>query len=75
MAEYLLAAEMLLIVLGTRYLFARDRLTGLYFIFLGIYAVPAQVGYFFLPELSELIQAYFGEQVWTPATLLIIFQC
>ena len=72
MAEYLLAAELLIILLGTRYLFARDRLAGLYFLFLGIYAVPAQVGYFFLPELSELIQAYFGEQVWMPATLLII---
>lgn len=72
MAEYLLAIEIFIITLGTRYLFTRDRLAGIYFLFLGIYAVPAQIGYLYLPELSELIQAYFGEEVWTPATLLII---
>lgn len=72
MAEYLLVFEVLLVLLGTRYLFARDRLAGLYFLFLGIYAIPAQIGYLYLPELSELIQAYFGEAVWMPATGLVI---
>lgn len=72
MSEYLLIFEILLVLLGTRYLFIRDRLAGLYFLFLGVYAIPAQIGYLYLPELSELIQAYFGESVWTPATTLII---
>jgi hypothetical protein len=72
MPDYLLAAEFLLITLGTRQLFMQDRLAGIYFLFLGIYAIPAQIGYLYLPELSELIQAYFGEDVWLTATQFII---
>jgi hypothetical protein len=72
MAEYLLTAELLLFAFGFKYIFTRDRLFGLFYLALIIYALPAQIGYLYFPEFSELIQAYFGEDVWFDATIIIM---
>ncbi|KHK56106.1 hypothetical protein PI87_10225 [Ralstonia sp. A12] len=72
MDELLLVAETILFVVGLLYLYPRDKLFGLYFVFLFVYAIFAQIGYRFYPEASDSILAYFGEDVWRPCTLFIM---
>lgn len=72
MAEFILALEVCVFAFGFRYIFTRDRLIGVYFFFLFLYALPAQIGYFYFSEVSVLIQAYFEEAVWYPASMLIL---
>ncbi|MGN6263110.1 MAG: hypothetical protein ACTHNO_20440 [Ralstonia sp.] len=72
MDELLLVAETTLFVVGLLYIYPRDKLFGLYFVFLFIYAIFAQIGYRFYPEASDSILAYFGEEIWLPCTLFIM---
>jgi hypothetical protein len=72
MAEFILALEVCVFAFGFRYIFMRDRLIGAYFFFLFLYALPAQIGYFYFSEVSVLILAYFEEAVWYPASVLIL---
>lgn len=72
MDELLLVTETALFVVGLLYVYPRDKLFGLYFVFLFVYAIFAQIGYRFYPEASDSILAYFGEDVWLPCTLFIM---
>jgi hypothetical protein len=65
----------LLVALGTfgfRYTFRRERLFGLYYLFLTIYAFFPLVGYYYLPELSVIINAYFGVEIWFESLAFIL---
>ena len=61
--------DILLILLFTVYIFIsaihiiiKNVLFGILYIFLFIYSIFAQIGYCFFPELSELINAFFGKK-------------
>jgi hypothetical protein len=72
MAEILLVIQGIVGIAGLTYIFRRDRFCGLYFFFLFLYAIPAQIGYYYLSDLSALLVGYFGEPVWYSATVFII---
>lgn len=72
MATELLVVQSIVFVLGLRYLLKRDILIGTVYFFLFIYVIFAQVGYYYFPQLSELLIAHFGESVWFSATYFII---
>lgn len=67
----LLFAEILIFFVGVAYIYPRDKLFGIYFFFLFVYGIFAQIGYLYFPEVSESIQAYFGPDVWLPCALFI----
>jgi hypothetical protein len=46
------------------YIWRRDVLYGLVYLFLFIYVIFAQIGYAYFPALSELIRAYFGSDLF-----------
>jgi hypothetical protein len=71
-AQLLLIIEVSVFLMGFAFIFKRERLFGIYYFFLFLYAIIAQIGYFYFPELSEYIKAYFGEDVWYEATVVII---
>lgn len=61
--------DILLIIIFTLYIFIsathiikKNVLFGILYIFLFIYSIFAQIGYCFFPELSELINAFFGKK-------------
>ena len=53
------------------YIWRRDVLYGLVYLFLFIYIIFAQIGYAYFPALSELIRAYFGPAVFYSVNLFI----
>lgn len=65
-------AEALVFLLGFKFIFSRDRFFGIFYLFLVVYALPAQVGYHYLGELSALTVGYFGPEVWYRASVFII---
>jgi len=71
MEEALLIAQVAIFAPGFIYIFKRDRIFGLYFLFIFVYIIFAEIGYKYFPELSETIQAYFGPEVWLPAVIFV----
>lgn len=72
MIEALLLMEVAVFLIGFSYIFKRERIFGVYYLFLFVYGIFAQVGYIYVPELSVLISAYFGAEIWIPSTRIII---
>lgn len=70
--EFLVFAQCCVFVLGFIRLFRSDRLAGLYFAALFVYGIFAQIGYFFRPDLSQDIKAYFGEEVGVTAAWCVL---
>jgi hypothetical protein len=70
--EALLAIEVAIFLVGFSRVYVRDKFVGVFFLFLFIYCIFAQVGYFYFSELSEFIGAYFGERSWYKATAFIV---
>ena len=54
------------------YVLRREKIFGLYLLFLFLYAIMPQIGYAYFSELSEFVKAYFGDGVWYYATFHII---
>lgn len=52
----------LYILFTSIYIIKRNLLFGIIYIFLYIYSIFAQIGYCFFPELSQIINAYFGKR-------------
>ena len=72
MAATLLSILVFLGLFGFIYIFRRDRLFGIYYMFLFIYAFFPMVGYYYFPELSLLINAYFGEEIWYESIVFVL---
>lgn len=72
MTEFLIAATCIIGLLGSYNLFKADRIFGAYFFFLFIYGFFPLVGYQYFPELSVVINAYFGEEIWMESALFVI---
>lgn len=72
MDEFLLLVESVFFLIGTVLLFRKERLYGVYFFLIYVYVIFSQIGYLYVPELSVSIFAYFGEQMWRPATFFVI---
>jgi len=53
------------------YIWRRDVLYGLVYLFLFIYIIFAQIGYAYFPALSELIRAYFGPDIFYSVNLFV----
>ena len=62
LAIFLLSIFTVYIIISGIYILKKNILFGGVYFFLFIYSIFSQIGYFFLPELSELIYAYFGEK-------------
>jgi hypothetical protein len=71
-SEILIFVEFIVFLFGFVYIFKREKLLGVYYFFLFVYAIFAQIGYLYFPELSIFIKAYFGEGIWFRSTSLII---
>lgn len=69
----IITIEVLIFIAGFIYIFKKEKIFGIYYLFLFVYAIFAQIGYIYFPELSKYIKAYFGETVWYEASKLIIF--
>jgi hypothetical protein len=72
MAEFLLILESLICIISFPYILKQDKLFAFYYLFLFIYAIFAQIGYYYFSYLSDLLRAYFGTDAWYQATLFII---
>jgi len=71
MEEVALAAFAAFFVVTFAILFKRDiYVAGVYF-FLFVYTIFAQIGYFYFPELSNNIEAYFGEDIFMSYTAFV----
>lgn len=55
------------------YIWRRDVLYGLVYLFLFVYIIFAQIGYAYFPALSELIKAYFGPDVFYSINVFVTF--
>ncbi|MHB8473607.1 MAG: hypothetical protein ACYDC8_12350 [Gammaproteobacteria bacterium] len=53
------------------YIWRRDVLFGFVYLFLFIYSIFAQIGYAYFPVVSELINAYFGPQVFYSVNIFV----
>jgi hypothetical protein len=72
MPIFLLSLLILLGLIGSFYTFHKDRFFGTYYFFLFIYSVFPIVGYYYYPELSELISAYFGASIWYESVIFVL---
>jgi hypothetical protein len=68
----ILALLILLGLIGSFYTFGKDRIFGTYYFFLFVYAVFPIAGYYYFPELSQLMSAYFGTDVWYESSILVL---
>ena len=53
------------------YIWKRDVLYGLVYLFLFVYTIFAQIGYAYFPALSEFIRAYFGPDMFYSVNLFV----
>ena len=53
------------------YIWRRDSLYGLIYLFLFVYIIFAQIGYVYFPALSELMMAYFGQSVFYDVNIFV----
>ncbi len=72
MTEFALILEMLVFCFGFFLCFKKEKIFGVYFLIIFVYAIFAQLGYAYMPELSESINAYFGNDTWFAATQFVI---
>ena len=72
MDEALLIIESAMFLLFSALLFRKERIYGIYFFFIYIYAIFVQIGYLYVPVPSFHSQAYFGEEIWQNVTLFIL---
>lgn len=72
MTEIALILETIVFCLGLFFCFKKEKIFGIYFLFLFVYVFFAQVGYAYTPNLSESIKAYFGEDVWFSVAQFVI---
>lgn len=67
----LLILYILVATLGSIFLTKKDPIVGAYFFSLFVYTVFAQIGYLYYPELSQTINAYYGEEKFVVFNLFI----
>ena len=72
MREFLFGLECVIFVAGTIALARREKMFGVYFLALWVYVVFSQIGYFYFPELSAALNAYFGDEISNEITLFVI---
>lgn len=69
--EFALAAFVAFFIPTFWILARRDAFVGGVYFFLFVYTIFAQIGYYYFPELSNQIEAYFGEGVFLPYTVFV----
>lgn len=69
--EFALAAFAAFFIPTFFVLIRRDAFVGGVYLFLFVYTIFAQIGYYYFPELSNQIEAYFGEDIFLSYTAFV----
>lgn len=72
MREFLFGLECVIFLAGTIALARREKMFGVYYFALWVYVVFSQIGYFYYPEFSATLNAYFGDEISNEVTLFVI---
>ena len=67
----LIGAFTAVFVVTFRYIWKRHVLFGGFYVFLFIYAIFAEIGYAFFPEVSMLVRAYFGPELFPRFSIFV----
>jgi len=69
--KYLLLLFVVIFLITFRIIWKKDVFIGGVYFFLFIYSIFSQIGYYYFPELSQFLNAYFGEEIFYKANIFI----
>ena len=72
MPIFMLALLIVLGLAGSFYTFNKDRIFGTFYFFLFVYGFFPIAGYYYFPELSQIISAYFGSDIWYESVVFVL---
>lgn len=71
--EFMLLIQFIFFLITDFWIMRTDMFFGIFYLFVYLYGLPAQIGYWYFPELSQVLSAYFGEELWFDYYYFILF--